>query len=105
MEAGLAQLAKAGTLVIVGSGMEPPSFDSNRILLNELVVTGSFEYDADGFGRALDLLASGDLPTDLLLHHTDVPLAGLGPAMEDLVAGEIAGKLLVRPTDRDGGAT
>ena len=61
MEAALAQLKRAGTLVLVGAGMARPKFDPNRILLNELVITGAFVYDADGFVRALDLLASGKL--------------------------------------------
>ena len=29
-----------------------PEFDTNRILLNELAITGAFVYDADGFDRA-----------------------------------------------------
>ena len=40
MEAGLAQLVRGGTLVLVGAGIESPRFDPNRILLNELVITG-----------------------------------------------------------------
>ena len=36
----------AGTLVLVGAGMARPKFDPNRILLNELVITGAFVYDA-----------------------------------------------------------
>ena len=39
-----------------------PKFDNNRILLNELVITGAFVYDHDGFPRALELLASGTRP-------------------------------------------
>ena len=38
-------------------GIKRPRFDNNRILLNELTITGSFVYDADGFERALELLA------------------------------------------------
>ena len=59
MEAGLGQLVRAGTLVLVGAGIERPRFDPNRILLNELVITGANTYDHDGFEQALDLLASG----------------------------------------------
>ena len=39
MEAGLAQLKRRGTLVLVGAGMARPMFDPNRILLNELMST------------------------------------------------------------------
>ncbi len=81
MEAGLAQLVRGGTLVLVGAGIEPPRFDPNRILLNELVVTGAFTYDQDGFEQALALLASGRLPVDTLLEPEVVPLDGLLDAM------------------------
>ena len=97
MEAGLAQLTRAGTLVIVGSGMKPPRFDPNRILLNELVVTGAYEYDAGGIPRALDLLASGQLPVDQLIEPADVPLTGLLDAMRGLASGQLAAKVLIVP--------
>lgn len=97
MEAGLAQLVRGGTLVLVGAGIEPPRFDPNRILLNELVITGAFTYDHDGFERALDLLASGALPVEALLEPDDVPLDGVLDAMRDLVEGRRAGKVLVKP--------
>jgi len=97
MEAGLAQLVRGGTLVLVGAGIEPPRFDPNRILLNELVITGAFNYDADGFEQALALLAGGELPVDALLEPGVVPLDGLLDAMRDLAAGRLAGKVLVQP--------
>jgi 2-desacetyl-2-hydroxyethyl bacteriochlorophyllide A dehydrogenase len=97
MEAALAQLRRAGTLVLVGAGMAAPRFDPNRILLNELVITGAFTYDVDGFDRALDLLASGALPVQDLLEADDVPLDGLLDAMRRLAGGQLAGKVLVRP--------
>ena len=97
MEAGLAQLVRGGTLVLVGAGIESPRFDPNRILLNELNITGAFTYDHDGFERALDLLASGALPVDALLEPDDVPLTGVLDAMRDLAEGRLAGKVLVRP--------
>jgi (R,R)-butanediol dehydrogenase/meso-butanediol dehydrogenase/diacetyl reductase len=97
MEAALQQVRRGGRLVLVGAGIEPPTFDGNRILLNEITITGSFVYDADGFERALDLLASGALNTDLLIDPTDVPLSGLQGAMESLARGDIAGKVMVVP--------
>jgi 2-desacetyl-2-hydroxyethyl bacteriochlorophyllide A dehydrogenase len=97
MEAGLAQLVRGGTLVLVGAGIEPPRFDPNRILLNELVITGAFTYDQHGFDRALELLASGALPVESLLEPEEVPLDGLLDAMRGLVTGRLAGKVLVRP--------
>jgi threonine dehydrogenase-like Zn-dependent dehydrogenase len=97
MEAGLAQLVRGGTLVLVGAGIEAPRFDPNRILLNELIVTGSFTYDQGGFDEALGLLASGALPVDALLEPDEVGLDGLLDAMRDLSEGRRAGKVLVRP--------
>ncbi len=97
MEAGLAQLVPAGTLVLVGAGIEPPRFDPNRILLNEVVVTGAYTYGPGGFERALALLGSGAVPVDALVEPGTVPLDGMLDAMRDLAAGRIAGKVLVQP--------
>lgn len=97
MEAALGQLRRAGTLVLVGAGVRAPRFDPNRILLNELVITGSFVYDADGFPRALELLASGRLPLDLLVDPDDVPLDQLLDAAIQLGEGERAAKVMVVP--------
>ncbi len=97
MEAGLAQLVRGGTLVLVGAGIEAPRFDPNRILLNEVVITGAFTYDQGGFEEALALLASGAMPIDHLLEPDDVPLTGLVDAMRRLADGRLAGKVLVRP--------
>jgi 2-desacetyl-2-hydroxyethyl bacteriochlorophyllide A dehydrogenase len=97
MEAGLAQLVRAGILVLVGAGIERPRFDPNRILLNELVITGANTYDHDGFEQALVLLASGQLPIDELIEPDAVPLEGVLDAMRDLAEGRRAGKVLVKP--------
>jgi (R,R)-butanediol dehydrogenase/meso-butanediol dehydrogenase/diacetyl reductase len=97
MESALGLLAPAGTLVITGTGLQRPRFDQMRILLNELVVTGSYNYDDDGFERALALLASGVIPADQLLQGDDIGLDEIVPAMESLARGERAGKVLVRP--------
>ncbi len=97
MQAGLAQLVRGGVLVLVGSGIQPPRFDPNRIILNELVVTGSCEYAHDSYAKALDLLASGRLPLDDLIEPGDVPLDELADALRDLAEGRRAGKVLVRP--------
>lgn len=103
MEAGLTQLRRGGRLVLVGTGMSTPRFDNNRILLNELAITGAYNYDAGGFAAAIDLIASGRLPVDLLIEPNDVPLTGLLDAMHKLAAGELAAKVLVVPNaDRKG---
>jgi threonine dehydrogenase-like Zn-dependent dehydrogenase len=97
VESALAALAKTGTLCLMGTGAERPQFDAMRVLLNELVVTGAYAYDENGFARALEMIASGSLPTDLLIAENDIGLDDLLEAMRLLVAGEIAGKVLVAP--------
>ena len=67
------------------------------MLLNELEICGSFIYDADGFDRAIELLASGDIPVDALVEPTDVPLDLLGDALNGLADGSIPGKVMVVP--------
>lgn len=97
MEAALCQLGRRGTLVLVGTGLDAPAFDPNRLLLNELHVTGAFEYDPGGVDEAVALLTDGKIPTDVLIEPDEVPLSNLLQAMEDLAAGKITGKVLVTP--------
>jgi threonine dehydrogenase-like Zn-dependent dehydrogenase len=97
MEAALGQLKRGGTLVFVGAGMKPPRLDANRILLNELTVTGAFVYDADGFDRSLELLARPDFPTQLLIEPDDVSLDGLYDAIVGLHDGVLAAKVMIVP--------
>jgi len=97
IESALAALGKTGTLCLMGTGAERPQFDAMRVLLNELVVTGAYAYDENGFNHALEMIASGNLPTDLLIAENDIGLDGLLQAMRQLVAGEIGGKVLVAP--------
>ena len=97
MEQALGQLDRAGTLVIVGAGMKPPRFDPNRILMNELVVTGSYCVNQGGLSRAVELLASGRLPVDRLIEPDDVPLDGLLDTVHSLHRGELAAKVMIIP--------
>jgi (R,R)-butanediol dehydrogenase/meso-butanediol dehydrogenase/diacetyl reductase len=97
-EMALAQLKRAGTLVLVGAGIKRPQWDANRILLNELLVTGANCYDYDGFDKALALLARPDFPVDLLIEAEDVPLTGMLDAMHALKEGRLPGKVMVAPT-------
>jgi L-iditol 2-dehydrogenase len=97
METGFNQLRRGGRLVMVGAGIEAPAFDPNRMLLNELTVTGSFVYDLDGFDRALELLADPAFPTEALIAPDDVPIDHLLDALQDLAQGRIAAKAMVVP--------
>ena len=100
MEAGFHQLRRGGVLVMVGAGIEHPTFDPNRMILNELHVCGSFVYDLGGFERALELLSSDSFPVDRLIDPEDVPLNGVADALEALATGRIAGKVMVVPEVR-----
>jgi threonine dehydrogenase-like Zn-dependent dehydrogenase len=97
IEAGFNQLLRGGILVMVGAGIEHPTFDPNRIILNELSVIGSFVYDAQGFEHALELLAQPGFPSDLLIDPIDIPLSGIVDALGALATGHIAGKVMVVP--------
>lgn len=97
MEQCLGQLARMGRLVLVGAGVKPPRFDPNRILLNELNITGAFCYDDGGFDDALAMLASPDFPTDVLIEPDDVGLHELRDAIGRLGAGEVPAKVVVAP--------
>jgi (R,R)-butanediol dehydrogenase/meso-butanediol dehydrogenase/diacetyl reductase len=97
MEAGLANLDRAGMLVLSGTGMRRPQFDPNRLIVHELVVTGTLEYTQDDYRAALDLLTAGRLPVDVLIAPEDLPLARLQWGMEQLMTGGLAGKVMVAP--------
>ncbi|MGZ4690058.1 MAG: zinc-dependent alcohol dehydrogenase [Acidimicrobiia bacterium] len=96
-EAALDQLDYAGTLVFVGTGREMPRVNHNRMIVLELTAIGAYNYDTDGFRDALELLASGALPLDLLIEPRDVLLDRVLDAMQRLAAGESPGKVMVRP--------
>jgi threonine dehydrogenase-like Zn-dependent dehydrogenase len=97
MESALGQLRPGGTLVLVGAGLRRPRFDSNRILMNELVVTGSYCYGPHSFDHALELLTSRAFPTGELIEPGEVGLEELFPALERMEAGELAGKVMIAP--------
>ena len=97
MEAALANLDRAGTLVLSGTGMRRPKLDTIRIIVHEVTVTGTAEYTPADYQAAIALLAEGRLPVDDLIEPADVPLDRLQRAMEKLMAGELAGKVLVVP--------
>ena len=97
IEAGFSQVARGGILVMVGAGIDHPTFDINRMILNEVTVTGSFVYDFDGFEHALELLASDGFPSDVLIAPDHVGLGGIVGALDGLAGGRIAGKVLVVP--------
>ena len=96
-EAALGQLDYAGTLVIVGTGFEPPRFNQNRVIIFELEIIGAYNYNDEGFGPALKLLDSGALPLGALIEPESVPLEEVMECMERLARGDIASKVMVQP--------
>ena len=97
MEAALCNLDLGATLVLSGTGMHRPKFDGNRIIINELTIAGTVEYTPDDYADSLELLASGQLPTDVLIEPEDRRLGSLEATLAQLSRGEIAGKVLVTP--------
>ena len=97
IEAGFGQLDYAGTLVIVGTGFEPPRVNQNRMIIFELAIVGSYNYNDEGFGPAVDLLDAGQLPFDALIEPDNVPLSDVMVSMERLARGEIPSKVMVQP--------
>ncbi len=98
LEAGLGQLDYAGSLVIVGTGFEPPRINQNRMIIFELEIIGAYNYNDDGFQPAVDLLDTGQLPLDALIEPDDIPLSDVMVSMERLARGEIPSKVLVQPS-------
>jgi 2-desacetyl-2-hydroxyethyl bacteriochlorophyllide A dehydrogenase len=96
-EAGLDQLDVAGTLVFVGTGSKPPRINHNRMIIFELSIIGAYNYDEAGFAPAVELLASGALPLHALIEAEDVGLDEVLGTMRRLAAGELPGKVMVRP--------
>jgi len=96
-ERALNQLDFAGTLVIVGTGFEPPRINQNRMIIFELEIVGAYNYNAEGFGPAVELLASGTLPLEYLIEPEDIPLSAVMGAMGLMARGEVRSKVMVRP--------
>jgi 2-desacetyl-2-hydroxyethyl bacteriochlorophyllide A dehydrogenase len=96
-EAALDQLDYAGTLVFVGTGHDMPRVNHNRVIVLELTIIGTYNYDVDGFASALALLASGALRLDVLIEADDIGLSDILPTLHRLAAGELPGKVMVRP--------
>ena len=98
VERSLGNLAKGGMLVLMGTGLEIPKLDAMRVITSEITITGALNYDENGFQNAMQLLASKTLPLEHLIEPVDVPLEGLLQHMHALVAGELAGKVMVEAT-------
>jgi (R,R)-butanediol dehydrogenase/meso-butanediol dehydrogenase/diacetyl reductase len=96
-ESAIDQLDFAGTCVLVGTGHDLPRINHNRVIVLENTIIGAYNYDADGFAPALALLASGAMPLDALAEPVDISLDDLPEALRRCAAGELPGKVMVRP--------
>ena len=91
---GATGLAKVrGTVVVVAIHPTPRPIDLQRMFWRELRLLGARVYEATDFEAAVDLVARGVIPAELLITKI-VPLGGTGDAFEDLEAGR-AMKILV----------
>jgi threonine dehydrogenase-like Zn-dependent dehydrogenase len=96
-ESAIDQLDFAGVCVLVGTGHDLPRINHNRVIVLENSIIGAYNYDAGGFAPALALLASGDMPIHALVEPSDISLDDLLPVMRRCAAGELPGKVMVRP--------
>jgi 2-desacetyl-2-hydroxyethyl bacteriochlorophyllide A dehydrogenase len=96
-EAAFGQLDYAGTFVIVGTGFEPPRINQNRMIIFELEIIGTYNYNDEGFEPAVALLDGGQLPFESLIEPDNIPLSGVMVSMERLARGEIPSKVMVQP--------
>jgi len=53
--------------VFVGTGHVPPRVNHNRVIILELTLIGAYNYDAAGWGPALELLAAGEIPAKVMV--------------------------------------
>jgi (R,R)-butanediol dehydrogenase / meso-butanediol dehydrogenase / diacetyl reductase len=95
---GATGLAKVrGTIVVVAIHPTPRPIDLQRMFWRELRLLGARVYEATDFEAAVDLVARGVIPADLLITKI-VPLRKTGEAFADLEAGR-AMKILVDVRD------
>ena len=95
---GATGLAKVrGTVVVVAIHPTPREIDLQRMFWRELRLLGARVYEAEDFSTAVELLARGVIPADLLITRI-VPLSKTAEAFGDLEAGR-AMKILVDVRD------
>lgn len=91
---GMTALAKVrGTIVVVAIHPTPREVDLQRVFWRELRLLGARVYQRNDFETAVQLLADGVIPTDLIITRI-VPLAETAHAFAELEAGR-AMKILI----------
>jgi threonine dehydrogenase-like Zn-dependent dehydrogenase len=79
-------LAVRGRLCQVGIHAQPRTIDLHRFFWRELELLGARLYQREDFSRAVELVASGDVPAERLISSV-VPLERVGEAFEALAGG------------------
>lgn len=98
---GMTALAKVrGTIVVVAIHATPREVDLQRVFWRELRILGARVYERTDFETAVDLVADGVIPTDLVITRI-LPLTETAAAFRELEAGR-AMKILIDV--QDGGA-
>ncbi|WP_194421411.1 zinc-dependent alcohol dehydrogenase [Microbacterium abyssi] len=97
---GMTALAKVrGTIVVVAIHPTPREVDLQRVFWRELRLLGARVYERADFETAVELIADGVIPTDLVITRI-VPLSDTQAAFAELEAGR-AMKILVDVRDGD----
>ena len=91
--AALASLGKRGTLVYVGYSFDTVEISPLSLVVPEQRIVTSVGNRRSELVAALDLAARGKLRTAV----TDYPLTQAGVALEDLRAGRVVGRAVLRP--------
>ncbi len=93
LDAAIQSLGVRGRLVVVAIHASAPPVDLFRVFWRELTLIGARVYDRLDFEEAVRLLASGDVPAELLITSVE-PLARVAAAFETLDEGR-AMKILI----------
>ncbi|MGQ7297789.1 zinc-dependent alcohol dehydrogenase [Quadrisphaera sp. KR29] len=103
LETAVSVLAVRGRLCQVGIHAQPRTVDLHRFFWRELELLGARLYQREDFARAVELVASGEVPAARLISDV-VPLERVGEAFAALAGGG-AVKVLVdcRPPAEGGG--
>jgi len=94
VEAAVDVLGVRGRLCLVAIHPQPRPVNLHRFFWRELTLVGARLYDRADFERAVDLVADGTVPADLLISRV-VPLAEAASAFDALETGKDVMKVLI----------
>jgi 2-desacetyl-2-hydroxyethyl bacteriochlorophyllide A dehydrogenase len=94
LEAATHALRVRGRLVVVAIHNEPVPVDLFRVFWRELVLIGARVYERRDFERAVELLATGQIPAEHMISAVE-PLEGIAAAFKALETGAEVVKVLI----------